>query len=78
MVPRAGGPGCAIQDGKTGFLVAQDDELLARLRLLLHDRVLRHQFGAAARALALEPTDWSPLLNINRPPAALLPALAAR
>jgi glycosyltransferase involved in cell wall biosynthesis len=51
--PRTGGPGCAIQDGKTGFLVAQDDELLARLRQLLHDRVLRHRFGAAARALAL-------------------------
>jgi len=46
-----------VLDGQTGYLVASDEELYARLEQLLHDPALRQRLGAAGRAHSQE-FDW--------------------
>jgi glycosyltransferase involved in cell wall biosynthesis len=48
----AGGVTESIDDGVTGLLVADLDELVAAVRRLLHDEELRHRLGAAAHEKA--------------------------
>ncbi|MBA2506725.1 MAG: glycosyltransferase, partial [Thermoleophilaceae bacterium] len=54
---RIGGLTDAVDDGKTGYLADDVDELTARVRELLEDRALRERMGQDARRLA-ESLDW--------------------
>ncbi len=49
-----------VVDGKTGYLVASDDELYLRLGELLSSPVQRRKFGAAGRRHS-ELFDWDPI-----------------
>ncbi len=46
-----------VIDGQTGYLVSSDDELFARLELLLKNPNLRRSLGLAGRKLS-EQFDW--------------------
>jgi phosphatidylinositol alpha-1,6-mannosyltransferase len=61
---RSGGSHEAVQNGVTGFVVAdsRSDELLAKaMRTLMVDDDQRRQFGRAARMAAVERFDWNAL-----------------
>ncbi|MBX5493974.1 MAG: glycosyltransferase family 4 protein [Bryobacteraceae bacterium] len=62
VATQSGGSGEVIRDGKTGFLVAEDDvtSLRDRLLLLLSDEALRRRMGDAAKA------DVSQRFSVNR------------
>jgi glycosyltransferase involved in cell wall biosynthesis len=65
--PRQSGSEDAIIEGVTGYLIDPYNprEIEMRITRLLSDPGLRGQLGAAGRERALQPSDWSPLLNLD-------------
>lgn len=61
---RSGGSHEAVQNGVTGFVVAdpRSDDLLAKaMRTLMEDDNRRREFGRASRAVAVEHFEWNTL-----------------
>jgi glycosyltransferase involved in cell wall biosynthesis len=52
VVTDAGGPKFIVEEGRTGFVAASEEQFIDRTARLLVDTQLRHQMGAAAREYA--------------------------
>jgi glycosyltransferase involved in cell wall biosynthesis len=53
----------AVIDGHTGFLVHDDEELAARIRLLIEQPDLRDRMGRSGVALARDRFDWNEIVR---------------
>lgn len=78
IATRMGGIPDTVHDGKTGFLIAPDDEaaLTAAMKTLLADPALRRQMGVAGRAAVEQ--DFSAAVTVPRILAAMKDAVDQR
>ncbi len=65
VATRVGGPQDIVENGKTGYLVDQEntDQLAKRIGELLSDRKKRRDLGRAGRGRVLEEYDWGKIVK---------------